>query len=110
MGPLQTFGLMTGPLGPLIRALFCSFRERSDRDEFLAAALCGEFDFTFDEGKECVIAAHAYIFTWIGLCSALTDQNVAWNHVLAAILLDAEILRILNRVRSWMNRLISYEP
>ena len=65
---------------------------------------------TFDLGEESMVGAHADIKAGMPGGAALTRDNVAGNHALAAIGLDARGACPLNRVRFAMNRLLFCEP
>src|SRR3981189_1411691 len=74
------------------RLLGRGFRHRKDRYESAAVAFCTKLDMTFDLGEQSMVSAHADIKARMPGGAALTRDNVAGNHVLAAIGLDPEPL------------------
>src|SRR6478609_3427019 len=84
----------TGPGGlrMCVHRLFGRLRHRDYRYESAAVGFCTELDMPFDLGKESMVGAHADIKAGMPGGAALTRDNVAGNHVLAAIGLDAQAL------------------
>src|SRR3954468_3774523 len=75
-----------------VHRLFGRFRHRNYRYESAAIGFCTELDMTFDLGKESMVGAHADIKAGMPGGAALTRDDVAGNHVLTAIGLDAQAL------------------
>src|SRR5262245_14039659 len=83
----------TGPGGlDVVHRLFGRLRHRNHRYESATIGFCTKFDMTFDLGKESMVGAHADIKAGMPGGAALTRDNVAGNHVFAAIGLDAQAL------------------
>src|SRR6266702_1817219 len=76
----------------VVHRLFGRLRHRNYRYEGAAIAFGAEFDVTFDLGKEGMVGAHADIKAGMPGGAALTRDDVAGNHVLAAIRRDAKAL------------------
>src|SRR6202049_2466319 len=74
------------------RLLGRGFRHRNNRYESAAVGFCTKLDMAFDLGEESMVGAHAYIKAGMPGGAALTRDDVAGNHVLAAIGLDPEPL------------------
>src|SRR5664279_6459653 len=74
------------------RLLGRSFRHRNYRHESAAIAFCTKLDMAFDLGEQSMVGAHADIKAGVPGGAALTRNDVAGNHVLAAIGLDPEPL------------------
>src|SRR6202012_1113870 len=68
------------------------FRHRDHRYESAAVGFCTKLDMAFDLGEQSMVSAHADIKAGMPGGAALTRDNVAWNHMLAAIGLDSEAL------------------
>src|SRR5262245_24709397 len=65
-----------------------------DRDLHPLLVLVLELDGTVHHGEESVVAAAADILARVELGAALLHQDVAGDDLLAAVALDAEVLRI----------------
>ena len=65
-------------------------RYRLNRYKGLAFLLLFENDHTVSQGEERVVFADTYVFAGVVLRAALTHDNIAGNHLLAAKHLDAE--------------------
>src|SRR6266702_398486 len=76
----------------VVHRLFGRLRHRNYRYEGATFGFCTELDMTFDLGEESMVGAHADIKAGMPGGAALTRDNVAGNHVLAAIRLDAKAL------------------
>jgi hypothetical protein len=63
-------------------------------DELTSLTLVFEFDEAFDQSKERVVLAAADVVAGFPLSSALTCENVAAEHTLAAEFLKPEPLRM----------------
>src|ERR1700676_3466906 len=74
------------------RLLGRGFRHRNNRYEGAAVGLCTKLDMAFDLGEQGMVGAHADIKAGMPGGAALTRDNVAGNHVLAAIGLDSQAL------------------
>src|SRR4030088_156170 len=74
------------------RLLGRGFHHRNNRYESAAVGFCTKLDMAFDLGKQSMVGAHADIKAGMPGGAALTRDNVAGNHVLAAIGLDSEAL------------------
>src|ERR1700736_6801573 len=74
------------------RLLGRGFRHRNNRYESAAIGFCTKLDMAFDLGEQSMVGAHADIKAGMPGGAALTRDNVAGNHVLAAIGLDSEAL------------------
>src|SRR3954453_607838 len=72
------------------RWLLGGFRHRLHRDVDLAFGLALELHVAIDQGEDRVVAAEADIGAGPDLGPALPDDDVAGEHGLAAVLLDAE--------------------
>lgn len=78
----------------------CSFRLRVGcsfgiyADELALAALVFKFYKTFDQSKERIVLAAAYVLAGLPFCTALTSQNVAAEDMLAAKFLKPKPLRV----------------
>src|SRR5437879_3349563 len=75
-----------------VHRLFGRLRHRNYRYESATVGFCTKFDMTFDFGKESMVGAHADIKAGMPGGAALTRDNVAGNHVLSAIGLDAQAI------------------
>src|SRR5207248_179629 len=65
---------------------------RANRYERAAVAFGMKFDVAFDFGKQSMVGTHAHIKAGMPRGAALTRDDVAGDHVLAAIGLDSEPL------------------
>src|SRR5690606_14462207 len=65
-------------------------RPRLHRDENTVVRPAAELDTPLDEGEEGVVAAHADIVAGVVLGAALAHQDIAGEHGLVAVALDAE--------------------
>src|SRR5882724_583869 len=74
------------------RLLGRSFRHRNNRYEGAAIGFCAKLNSTLDLGKQSMVSAHADIKAGVPGGAALTRDDVAGNHVFAAIGLDAQAL------------------
>src|SRR6202040_629941 len=74
------------------RLLGRGFRHRNNRHESAAVGFCTKLDMAFDLREESMVGAHADIKAGMPGGAALTCDDVAGNHVLAAIGLDSEPL------------------
>src|ERR1700680_2068587 len=74
------------------RLLGRGFGHRNNRHESAAVGFCTKLDMAFDLGEKSMVGAHAYIKAGMPGGAALTRDDVAGNHVLAAIGLDPEPL------------------
>src|SRR5260370_5832711 len=74
------------------RLLGRGFRHRNNRNEGAAVGFCTKLDMAFDLGEQSMVGAHADIKAGMPSGAALTRNDVAGNHVLAAIGLDSEAL------------------
>src|ERR1700716_502739 len=74
------------------RLLGRGFRHRHHRYESAAVGFCTKLDMTLDLGKQSMVGAHADIKAGMPGGAALTRNDVAGNHMLAAIGLDPEPL------------------
>src|SRR5665213_479349 len=74
------------------RLLGRGFRHRYYRHESAAVGFCTKLDMAFDLGKQGMIGAHADIKAGMPGGAALTGNDVARDHVLAAEGLDPEPL------------------
>ena len=75
-----------------VHRLFGRLRHRNHRYERATIAFCAKLDVTFDLGEESMVSAHADIKAGMPGGAALTRDDVAGNHVLAAIGLDSKAL------------------
>src|SRR4029077_5353282 len=75
-----------------VHRLFGRFGHRNNRYKSATIGSCAKFDMTFDLGKESMVGAHADIKAGMPGGAALTCDNVAGNHALAAIGFDSEAL------------------
>src|SRR5215211_2910788 len=76
----------------VVHRLFGRLRDRKYRYEGAAVGFCPKLDTPFDLGKQSMIGAHADIKARMPGGAALTRDNVAGNHVFAAVRLDPEPL------------------
>ena len=76
------------------RLLGRSFRHREYRYEGAAACFCTKLDFAFDLGEQGMVGAHADIKAGMPGGAALTRDDVAGDHMLAALNLDAKALAL----------------
>src|SRR3984893_18282896 len=74
------------------RLLGRGFRHRENRYESAAVGFRTKLDMAFDLGKQSMVSAHADIKAGMPGGAALTRDDVAGDHVLAAIHLDSEAL------------------
>src|SRR3979409_722979 len=74
------------------RLLGCGFRHGYNRNESAAVGSCTKLDAAFDLGEQGMVGADANIKAGMPCGAALTRNDVAGNHVLAAIDLDSEAL------------------
>src|SRR3954452_4802712 len=92
--PLEPFRLRrfnrTRRRNVIHRLLGCSLRDRKNRYEGAAGGFCTKLDAAFDLGEEGMISAHSDIKAVMPCGAALTRNDVARNHVLAAIGFDSE--------------------
>src|ERR1700760_4152402 len=92
--PLGAFYRSAGSTGPaeshMIHRLLGRFRHRDYRDESTAVGFRTKLDTPFNLRKESIVVAHADIKAGVPGRAALTRNDVAGNHMLAAISLDAE--------------------
>src|SRR5882757_2379680 len=76
----------------VVHRLFGRLRHRNNRYESAAIGFCAKLDMTLDLGEESMVSAHADIKAGVPGGAALTCDNVAGNHALAAKRLDAKAL------------------
>src|SRR6187402_1465041 len=74
------------------RLLGRGFHHRNYRYESAAVGFGAKLDMAFDLGKQSTVGAHADIKAGMPGGAALTRDDVAGDHVLAAIRLDSEAL------------------
>src|SRR6266436_469716 len=74
------------------RLLDRRIRHRKNRYESAAVGFCTKHDMAFDLGEQGMIGTHADIKAGMPGGAALTRNDVAGNHVLAAVGLDPEPL------------------
>src|SRR3982074_453301 len=74
------------------RLLGRNLRPRNHRHQSPAIGFCTKLDMTLDLGEQCMVGAHADIKAGMPGGAALTRDDVAGNHVLAAIGLDSKPL------------------
>src|SRR5258707_2581970 len=74
------------------RLLGLHIRHRENRHESAAVGLCTKHDMAFDLGEQSMIGAHADIKAGMPGGAALARDDVAGNHMLAAVGLDSEAL------------------
>src|SRR5579859_1113506 len=72
------------------RLLGRSFRHRNHRHEGAATRFRTKLDMTLDLGEQSMVSAHADIKAGVPRGAALTRDDVAGSHMLAAIGLDAK--------------------
>ncbi len=75
-----------------------------------AVALGLELDLAFLDSEDGVVSADADAGARVPLRATLAAEDVAGDHMLAAVALDAEALRSVNRGRSWLSRRLSFVP
>src|ERR1700761_4938384 len=99
--PASPFGALVSPAGSsgsggliCVHRLFGSVRHREYRDERTTVGFSLKFHTTLDLGEESVVRTHADIKAGVPRGAALTRDNVAGNHMLAAIDLDAKALAL----------------
>ena len=68
----------------------CCLCERLNRYERAAVFSFAEHNFAVDQGKECVVSSHPYVFTGVVYCASLAYQYVAGLCKLAAENLHAK--------------------
>src|SRR5690606_3661413 len=96
LGQTKRAGPATGPLSCPVPAPRSGGRSgvagghRHDRDIGASARLGGELHLAVDQRKERVVLADADVLARAHLGAALADQDVAGQHDLAAVALDAE--------------------
>src|SRR3954467_5417235 len=76
----------------VVHRLFGRLRHRNNRYEGAAVGFGAELDTALDLGEKSMVGAHADIKAGVPGGAALTRDNVAGNHVLAAERLDPEPL------------------
>src|ERR1700727_442821 len=74
------------------RLLGRGLRHRNNRYESAAVGFCTKLNMTFDLGEQSMVSAHADIKAGMPGGAALTRDDVARDHVLAAISLDSKAL------------------
>src|ERR1700687_3210098 len=74
------------------RLLGRGIRHRNNRYESAALGFCTQLDMAFDLGEQGMIGTHADIKAGMPGGAALTRNDVAGNHMLAAVHLDPEPL------------------
>src|ERR1700716_2906478 len=74
------------------RLLGRGFRHRNNRYESAAVGFRTKLDMAFDLGEQGMVSAHADIKAGMPRGAALTRDDVAGDHVFAAIHLDSEAL------------------
>src|ERR1700684_230300 len=95
--PLGAFSSSAGSTGPgglrcVHRLLGCTFGHRNHRHERAAVGFGTGFDMALDLGEQSMVGAHADIKAGMPGGAALTRNDVAGNHALAAKRLDPEPL------------------
>src|SRR5271166_2915291 len=93
-------------------ALLGGHRQRSDRHVHASLGLAGELHVPIDQRKDRVVPAKADMLARLPLGAALTQDDVAGNHALAARLLDAEApaFRIAPVARRAAGFLVCHDP
>ena len=81
-----------------------------DRDLESLLVLVLELHDAIDERVDGVVGADADVASRVPLGAALANDDVARGNELAAVLLDAAVLRIAYPVRCAKSRRLSYEP
>src|SRR5262245_40136932 len=82
------------PIGCLAALFCCHGLKGLDRNEYALVFAAAELHHAVDFGEQRVVAAHADVRSGMTLRPALAHENVAGHHLLPAIALDAEHLRV----------------